>query len=398
MADSESFTERFKSILSKNVISVGGRSVSVLAILILFIAGGASAALLNSFGVIQLTGEDIDVTQSVLVGGEALDSESPPETVFASNDLEAGEAKFGSVEVENQADAPAPISFTTTANGDYSADFQGANYMYSLVPVEASGTGTAEVTTVQSVSDTPDAGGMVTSSSMAVETNVEANFSVEPTSRLGNAAGMQFSVEPVSVAADQNGNLEASLTVDYLLGEDHTGVDRVGEVGSAHAPNTVEFQVEDTDYTVDQQTFEQVSLVYRGVETVSGNQVTLENPMVFDSEGNRLTESLSDVSSLGDDAQITEVSVRTESFSDTGETLNVVYDSVTFEGTDLIDSSTVTVDENIGSDTAHSETITLDPETRYRFGALMDTSVYLDPETSTFDLQTELNVPEAAAQ
>jgi len=388
-----------KAILSKELVSVAGRSISVLAVLTLLMAGGASAALLNQFGVIQLTQDDIDVEQAILVGGDAMNSQSDPKTVFSSGDIEGGEARFGSIEVENRADAIAPIAFTTNAGGDYSANFTGAVYKYSLMPIESSGNGTANVTTLQDIADTSNLGsvtdGMVTQSSMVLETTVDGSSSTSADTRLGDSAGAKFAVDPVDVAADGSGDLDVNFSVGYLVGGDHTPVDEVGRVSQAVGPNTVEFTVDDTDYTVGSQTYENVTLVYRDAETVSGQEVELSDPRVFDNSGTQISSNLSDVSDLGSAAEITDVSVRTESFSQSSDTLNIVYDSVDFEGSDLISQSTVTVDEDITNTTAHTRTITLEPETRYKFGALMDTSVYLDPSQSTFDLQTQLNVPSA---
>ena len=396
MSRTTELKESINSILSKEIVSVAGRSITVLLLISLLLAGGASAAILNQFGVLQLTGDDIDVEQSIWVGGQALDSDSPPQTVFSASDIEAGEYEFGSISVENRADAVAPISFTSTSNGDYSNDFTGATYKYSLIPANSSASGDAQVRSLQQVAES-DLGsvseGMVTSSEMAVETTVTADNANPQDDRLGDYAGMDFAVSPVAVSADGSGNLDVDFSVDYLVGSSHSSLDQAGDVSSAEAPNTVEFTVENADYTTGGETYESVRLVYRGVETASGNQVTLSDPIVF-SEGSQISNSLTDVSSLGSSAQITGVAVRTEDFSDGGETHHIIYESVNFEGSDLISQSTVTVGQGVSNDSGHSETISLEPETKYEFGALMDTSVYLDPDNSTFDIQTALEVPQ----
>lgn len=396
MSRTTELKESINSILSKEIVSVAGRSITVLLLISLLLAGGASAAILNQFGVLQLTGDDIDVEQSIWVGGQALDSDSPPQTVFSASDIEAGEYEFGSISVENRADAVAPISFTSTSNGDYTNDFTGATYKYSLIPANSSASGDAQVRSLQQVAES-DLGsvseGMVTSSEMAVETTVTADNANSQDDRLGDYAGMDFSVSPVSVTADGSGNLDVDFSVDYLVGSSHSSLDEAGEVSSAEAPNTVEFTVENADYTTGGETYESVRLVYRGVETASGNQVALSDPIVF-SEGSQISSSLTDVASLGSSAQITGVAVRTEDFSDGGEIHNIIYESVNFEGSDLISQSTVTVGQGVSDESGHSETINLEPETKYEFGALMDTSVYLDPDSSTFDIQTALEVPQ----
>jgi hypothetical protein len=401
MVSTKKLKEKTRSLMSKEITTVAGRSITVVAIVGVLLTGGASAALLNQFGVIQLTQEDIDVEQAILVGNDAMNSQSDPKTVFDSGDMEAGESRYGTIQVENQAGATAPIAFTTNAAGDYSANFTGAVYKYGLVPVESSNGGVTNVTTLKEITDQSNLDsiedGMVTRSQMVVETSVDGASDTSEESLLGTSAGMQFAVEPVGVEADGSGNLDLNLSIGYMLGGDHTPVDEIGRVSQAVAPNTVEFTVENTDYTEGDTTYDNVTLVYRSVETPSGEQVQLNNPRVFDNSGNQITASLQDVSELGTTAQLTGVSIRTEAFNSTEETLNVVYDSVEFEGSDLINQSIVTVDQDIDSDTPHRRTITLAPETRYKFGALMDTSVYLDPSQSTFDLQTELDVPSAAA-
>ena len=130
--------DKMKNTLSHEV-ELLGRSISVLAIAGLLVVGGASAALLNSFG--EITG-DADVDQAVYLEDAAGDAVTDEDTIQASYDTEfvAGQTFNDQFEAVNDADSPVEVEFASTGeNTDVIADNPSEGVVQNVYEVQEFG-------------------------------------------------------------------------------------------------------------------------------------------------------------------------------------------------------------------------------------------------------------------
>lgn len=358
-----------------------GRTKAVAVLAVLLVVGGASAAILDSFGVIELTGDnEVDIDQAVLVEGDTL-SDGDSAAVFDSLDLSAGESSVGSVSIENQAGAPVPIDFVTSDSGDQfdSANSQGYVYGYATIPIEERNDGTAQATGITDVDTDTDnvENGLVSEASIVLDTLVESTQ---------DQAGITYPLDPISI---EGGDEQIEVESDVLVGEnDSQGA--TGEVGSVDATATVEITVQGADVTDEGTTYNTVTLVHE--------DVALNEAETLD-----LSEGYSDITADGESispgapidypngAEVTDATVLTSS---DGDTRHIIYRELTVGGQNAFEELSIEVDADLTDDSIESQRIVLQPEQEYEFGAMLDTSVYLDSSAITaMDIETELQVP-----
>jgi hypothetical protein len=119
--------DKLKNTLEDEV-ELLGRSISILAIVGLLVVGGASAALLDSFG--EVTG-DADVNASVVIGDQEASSVSGPtvDAEFSQDEVVAGEFISTSHSLENRADEAVEVEINS---GNQESGVSTSNVLYFL--------------------------------------------------------------------------------------------------------------------------------------------------------------------------------------------------------------------------------------------------------------------------
>ena len=356
--------DKMKNTLEQEV-ELLGRSVSVLLIAGLLVVGGASAALLSSFGTVD---GQADVTQSVYVGNSAL-SDADTESIFdATSDedgsIVAGESVIGTTTIENRGDLPVPVDFTSS--GDYTED--GVDYEYALLDTFAVANNTAETDNSASTEV------VRTDDGFGVKATAEIDSVSDDEGETSAVAGVLFDVDS-DTSPDS-----ASVTVDYTVGDEDTNPADVDAEGPEHhGPDwfTVQFETEGGE------TYTAIDPAAYAAE--DGGKVTMsdDTPVIDDGDADSTVSEYSG-------ADVTAVGVSTGSERSAPEgTFQLIYDEVRFEETDLIREKR-TYEQTSGNQV---ETIDLQPDTEYDFTGFMDTSVYTQPNTDPgYSVSTELDV------
>lgn len=344
--------DKMKNTLEQEV-ELLGRSVSVLLIAGLLVVGGASAALLNSFG--EITG-DADVEQSVILDEQTV---AQPEVSTFDESIVAGESIEGdNFDVENQASVPVDIDFTTTTE-EFNPSEEGIDYEYTLLNTfsearndDDNGDDNSAETEVIRDGD-----------SFAVRAQADAQNLEEDGGDTVAKAGVFFDVE------NNNADVsDQSITVDYEVGE--ADEDPADEDNQGPDWFVVVFEDGGETYTAIDPTAH--------VESGTGYTMSDDAP-VFD-EDETPQESASDY----DNVDVTYVGVETGSERSNEGTYELIYQEVEYESTDLVDERTYKVDSE-----GQEDEVTLSPETDYTFGSHLDTSVYLEPN-SEYSVTTDL--------
>jgi len=348
--------DKMKNTLEQEV-ELLGRSVSVLLIAGLLVVGGASAALLNSFG--EITG-DADVEQSVILDGQTY---AQPEVSGFDESIVAGESIEGdNFDVENQASVPVDVDFTTTTE-EFDPDDEGIDYEYTLLNTVSDGDSSEVENNVVRRED-----------GFAVESRVDFDGSEDEA-----VSGVQF-----DLSSDEEVEYgEESITVDYSEGGDLTH----------YAPDWFVVGVElDSDENLDD--YEEGDFVYiadfnvgRSGDYEDGSDYTFEDVdeydiYVFDENDGEIDEvDTSEVSGT-----ITYFKTATGTDFNEDDIFHVYYEEVEMksDGDGLIESRTYSVDSD-----SQVEEVTLSPETDYTFGSHLNTNVYLEPN-SEYSVTTDL--------
>lgn len=122
--------DKLKNTLSHEV-ELLGRSISILALAGLLVVGGASAALLNSFGTVS---GDATVSQSITVNGESVEEGGAFSQSWSLNGAVAGESVSSTNNIQNNLDTEQTVYFNSIEDsvpGDSSEDNVDSEDSYS---------------------------------------------------------------------------------------------------------------------------------------------------------------------------------------------------------------------------------------------------------------------------
>ena len=351
-------------------------------ILVLILIGISTAGLLQIFGVLETS--ETEVTQSVLIEGEALDSQSDPVKIFGRDQertkLRAGNDAFGQVGIENRAGTIAPVEFVTTEDGNYNYSMKSIKYNYILIKKYDS-----LIPSRSRVQVRPEEQSYLAEGGYSISSEAEA-ISPEPSSP--ELAGPTFHLSQ-NEQINFSKSLKDSISVNYTTGENHSYPS--GQPGDVTGPGIIRVKVEEAGFKWKNEVLEEVS-IYKSVNASSGEEFSLNGSSyhIYSSEGDYLTEMNRTRIETFENSLVTEFSVLTGSLDGNSGKYHIIYQGIALDDNKLI-ANRVEAPEKSGD----KNYFVLRPESTYIFGGAIRTAVFADPDRdSHYKLKTTLSIPE----
>jgi len=350
-------------------------------LIMLILLGMGSAALLEEFGILETA--ETEISQSVLVNSQSLNSGSAPVKLFASSNdrksLRAGSDIMGSANISNRAETIAPIDLVTSEDGNYEYNMTDVRYDYILI--ERFDRATNETTTGFNLA-------LSESSYLA-----EGGYRVSSYTDVSSVTPRDPQISGANFHLSENESKVVDPFSDQFISLDYEAGDRHGypetSIGEKPSPGVIGLSVSNTSILLDGEAYNSFEILFDPSSSRSGNFSFDRSQSYIYKDGRFLTEVNNSVEESIGKVRVNELSILSGSVEDEAGSYHLVYSKVNFLGDNLIDNR-IEIPEQSGG----VNRFVLQPESEYVFAGSLRSSVFADPErVSHYKLQTSLEVP-----